>query len=136
MISDFMLKVILKKILPGDILRKFSDLSKFDLVFNFVKDAINSSAIYIKGPEVFFRLFIFCLIIILRILEIISIKLITIEGSLKKISKLHPILDDGMRLYVSLAMFAIFEDDKMRVKNGFLPINDLANSLKGLNRKG
>mgnify|MGYP001471630242 CR=1 FL=1 len=41
---------------------------------------------------------------------------------LRKISKLHPIFDDGMRLYISLAMFAIFEDDKMRVNNGFLPI--------------
>tara|TARA_E500000178_G_C16939785_1_gene715785 strand:- start:462 stop:863 length:402 start_codon:yes stop_codon:yes gene_type:complete len=130
MLSDSMLKVILKKLLPGDILREFSDLSKFDVIFNFVKDAINSSAIFIRGPEKFFRLFLFCLIVILKLLELISIKLITIEGSLRKISKLHPIFDDGMRLYISLAMFAIFEDDKMRVNNGFLPIKDLPKSFK------
>lgn len=127
MIGDFILKVVVKELLPKPILLKFHDTS---VLINFIKKAIKSSAIYVKGPEIFLRFFLFFLILFLKILQIISFKFITVEYYLEKISQLHPILNDGMRLYILLAMFAAFEDDKVRVDNGFLPVGNLPQSFK------
>ena len=133
--GNFILKVVVKELLPKSILDKFSDSEKYILLVNFISKAINSSAIYIKVPETFVRFFLFCLILILKVIQFISINFITVETCLNKISKLHPLIDDGMRLYILLASFAAFEDDRVRTDNGFLPIRDLAKSFKNFNIK-
>ena len=135
MVSDFILKVIVDELLPKSVLDKFSNPLKYVTLINFIKKGIHSSAIYIRAPEIFFRFFLFCLILSLKILHFISFNFITVEFCLKKISQLHPILDDGMRLYIMLAMFAAYEDDKVRIDNGFLPIKNVHQSINNLNYK-
>ena len=130
MISDFILKIVVKEFIPKQIWHEFSGTSRYDYLIKFIKNAIKSSAFYIKGPEIFLRFFLFCLILLFKFLQIISFNLISAEFCLKKISQLHPILNDGVRLYVSLAMFAAFEDDSMRVNRGFPPIKDISKSFK------
>jgi len=133
--GNFILKVVVKELLPKSILDKFSDPENYTSLINFINKAINSSVIYIKVPETFVRFFLFCLILIFKILQFVSMNFITVETCLNKISKIHPLIDDGMRLYTLLAAFAAFEDDRIRSDNGFLPIKDLAKSFNNLNIK-
>jgi hypothetical protein len=130
MINDFILKVVLRGLLPSSILDKFSEASRYNTLVDFIKRALKSSAIYVKGPEKFLRLFLFVLILFLKLLQFMTFKIVTVDSGLNKVSIIHPILDDGMRLYILLAMFAAFEDDTFRVENGFLATKDLAKSLK------
>ncbi len=135
MLNDLVLKVVVKQLLPKIILEKFSDSSNYIVLINFIKKAINSSPIYIRGPEIFFRIFIFFLILFLKLLQLVSVNFINTKSSLKKIANLHPILDNGMRLYILLAMFAAYEDDRVRIDNGFLTIKELSQSLNNLKFK-
>lgn len=135
MFNDFALKVVVRGLLPRSILDNFSEPSKYNYLIKFIKQAIKSSAIYVKGPEVFLRIFLFFLILLLKFLQLITFQFVTVESGLKKISKIHPILDDGMRLYILLAMFAAYEEDSVRVLNGFLPIKDMLKSKKNFNNK-
>ena len=59
MIVDFILKIVVNELLPKSILNNFPDTS---ILINFIKKAINSSAIYVKGPEIILRFFLFCFI--------------------------------------------------------------------------
>ena len=136
MLNEFILKVVVKELLPKNILEKFSDPLNYLTLINFIKKAINSSAIYIKGPEIFFRIFLFCLILFLKFFQLVTINYINTHSCLKKIANIHPLLDDGMRIYVSLAMFFAYEEDKIRVENGFLSIEELSKSLNNLKLKG
>tara|TARA_B100000900_G_scaffold267600_2_gene228485 strand:- start:1502 stop:1939 length:438 start_codon:yes stop_codon:yes gene_type:complete len=135
MLNDFILKVVLKELLPKDIFKKFSNPSKIKILIRFIIKAINSSAIYIKGPEIIFRTFLFCLILFLKFLQLVSINFINTRSCLKKIANIHPMLDDGMRLYILLAMFAAYEDDRVRIENGFLSIKELSQSLNNIKLK-
>jgi hypothetical protein len=130
MFSDFILKVVVRGLLPSSVLDKFSEPSKYNILIDFIKQALKSSAIYVKGPEIFLRFFLFVLILFLKFLQFITYRFVTVDSGLNKVSKIHPILDDGMRLYVLLAMFAAFEDDTFRVENGFLATKDLARPFK------
>ncbi len=135
MFNDFVLKVVIRGLLPSSILENFSEPSKYNYLINFTKQAIYSTTIYIKGPEIFLRIFLFLLIIILKFFQFITFQYVSVESVLKKISNIHPILDDGMRLYILLAMFAAYEDDTFRVVNGFLPIEDVSKPFKDLKYK-
>lgn len=135
MFNDFALKVVVSSLLPASILDNFREPSKYDYLIDFIKQALSTSAIYVKGPEVFLRIFLFLLIFLLKFLQLVTFKFVTVEFGLRKISKIHPILDDGMRLYILLAMFAAFEENSVRMKNGFLPIEDIVTSYKNLNHK-
>ena len=135
MMSSFILKVVVKELLPKSILEKFPDSEKYIFLVNFITKAIDSSAIYIKVPEIFIRFFLFILILIFKIVQLISMHFITVERCLNRISKIHPLIDDGMRLYIMLAAFATFEDDRVRADNRFLSIKDLTKSFKNLNIK-
>ena len=129
------MRVVVRGLLPSSILENFLEPSKYNYLINFIKQAIYSSSIYIKGPEIFLRTLLFFLIVILKFFQFITFQYVSLESGLKKISNIHPILDDGMRLYILLAMFAVYEDDTIRVANGFLPIEDVSKSFKDLKYK-
>ena len=128
-LDEFILKIVLKGLLPIEIKAKFSDSEKFNQLVIFVRIAIRSSVLYVKGPEIFLRLFLFLVIIALQLLEIITFKRLSVEGALQYLANSHPLVGDGIRLYLLLAMFAAFEDESMRRSHGFLSFSDLSNTF-------
>ena len=56
---------------------------------------------------------------LLRLFDIISLRKAPFDKTLDFLISLHPILEDAVRLYLLLAMFAIFELDEFRGSLGF-----------------
>lgn len=116
---DFFLAYIVRGVLPATVLKKIDQPEKFQLVISYIKTSISLSPIYVRGPEIVLRIFLFCMIFVFRLIEIFSFKHFKLSNSVKLLKKMHPLLDDGIRLYLFLAMFAVFEDDSFRQDHGF-----------------
>ena len=129
---DYLLGYIVRRILPQDLIIKIDRPEKFKVVINFVKTSISLSPVYVKAPEIVLRIALFCIIFVFCLIEICSFKHFTLCNSVRLLKKIHPLLDDGIRLYSFLAMYAIFEEDSFRKDHGFLPYSEIVKPFKNL----
>jgi len=116
---DFFLAYIIRRILPPDLMTKIDRPEKFEVVIDYIKTSISLSPVYVKAPEVMLRIALFGIIFVFRLIEICSFKHFKLCNSVRLLKKIHPLLDDGIRLYLFLAMYAVFEEDSFRVDHGF-----------------
>jgi len=124
-ILDYILIKVVQNILPKAILAQVNNQEDFDVVISYVKKSISISPLYVRFPEKFLRLCLFGYIAVFRLVELTTLGKIKLSASIRFLSRLHPLFDDGIRLYLFLAMFAIFENDSFRVDKGFPEYADL-----------
>ena len=129
---DFCLAYIIRGILPPTFMKQIGQPEKFKVVIDYINTSISLSPIYVKAPEIVLRIALFCLIFIFRLIETCSFKRFTVLNSVKLLKKIHPLLDDGLRLYSFLAMYALFEEDSFRLDHGFLPYSEIMKPFKNL----
>ena len=116
---NFFLAYIVRGILPPDILIKIDRPEKLQEIVDYIKTSISLSPIYVKAPEILLRIALFFMIFAFRLIEICSQSRVSLNCSISVMKKIHPLLDDGIRLYLLLAMFAVFEEDSFRQNHGF-----------------
>ncbi len=129
---DFCLAYIVRGILPPALMIKIDRPEKFKVVIDYINTSISLSPIYVKAPEIVLRIALFCIIFIFRLIEICSFKHFTLCNSVRLLKKIHPLLDDGIRLYSFLAMYAVFEEDSFRLDHGFLPYSEIMKPFRNL----
>lgn len=125
---DFILSYVVRGVLPKTILDDLDDPEKISFATAYVKKSISMSPTYVRLPEKILRLALFFSFFLFHILEIASLKTVSRISCVRLASKIHPIIDDGVRLYLFLAMFALFEEDSFRKKRGFHPYSEILNS--------
>ena len=124
-----MLRVILGFIVKALIPQRFLELSEFksdevEYVTEFVDRSIRSAPFVIRVPEKFLRIIIFLIILCFNIWSKISETNYTVDQILQMISKIHPIFDDGIRLYRLLVFFAAFETKAVKTKFSYKSLKD------------
>ena len=132
---DLLLCYVVRGVLPLAILKQINDTKSFHLVVSYIKKSISISPVYVKGPEIVLRVFLVFMIAIFRLIELLSFRRLKLAGSVRRLSKIHPLLDDGIRLYLFLAMFAAFEQDSFRQKTGFPTYSDILKPFQNFKLK-
>ena len=111
---------ILRGVLPTKELQELDSPGEVPRVVRYVENSISLSPIWVRGPEKILRLGLFFLLLLFHFLEIVTFNRIDRGACIRFVSKIHPAIDDGIRLYSSLGMFGLFEEDSYRSKKGFL----------------
>lgn len=113
-IGEFALCYVVINVCPSITEKHFSDPSCRQRVMSYISDSINLSPIYVRLPERFFRYLLVLALGILASVEILSAKRLQKSLAVKYLSNRLPLFSDGIRLYVSLAMFAVFDYQSLR----------------------
>jgi hypothetical protein len=110
-------------------MKKIDHPKKLSLVIAYVETSISLSPVYVRCPEMMLRIALFIMFFGFQLLEFFSLKYFSITDSIKLLKKIHPLLDDGIRLYLFLAMFAVFEEDSFRRDHGFPTYSEIPKPL-------
>lgn len=124
-LSKQILAFVIAGILPIQASQQIENKEAFSKIVNYVMGSIKSSPVYVRVPEILVRICLALALLLFSIIEIISFKLFTRSKAISLLVKVHPLIQDGVRLYLFLAMFAIFEQDSFRIKRGFASFSSL-----------
>ena len=109
-----MIEYIVEKLLPKELINSNQD--KEEILFkvtSYVKRSIDTSGFFVKFPEKSLRVATYIFFKFFMLIEIISLKKIKFKDCLNRFLKMSSFFGDGIRLYKSLAFFALFEDIKL-----------------------
>tara|TARA_B000000532_G_scaffold240101_2_gene230497 strand:- start:165 stop:530 length:366 start_codon:yes stop_codon:yes gene_type:complete len=113
-----MIEYIVEKLLPKELINSNQD--KEEILFKvttYVKNSIDTSGFFVKFPEKSLRVVTYIFFKFFMLIEIISLKKIKFKDCLNRFLKMSSFFGDGIRLYKSLAFFALFEDIELIEKN-------------------
>jgi hypothetical protein len=117
-IENLMLKHIIQAVTPPEIITALLTSGGTDSVIQFVSNSIQSAPVFVRWPEKILRPCLFALVIALRIARVASGGRLSCHKSLLNLSKAHPLMGDAIRLYLSLSMYAAFEEKAVKDATG------------------
>ncbi len=108
-----MIKYIVKKLIPDELIKPSQNKDEIVIkVTEYVIGSIDNSGFFVKFAEKPLRIFTYVFFKFFSLIELISLKKIKFEDCLGKSIKASTLIGDGIRLYKSLAFFALFENIK------------------------
>ena len=78
-------------------------------VIQYVESSIRLAPVFVKGPELFFRPILFLALLLIRALLLFRRNFNSKLEPIEIVARVHPLLDDAIRLYRSLTLFAVYE---------------------------
>ena len=95
--------------MPEQTLAVMSDRESFERVTRYVDRSISVSVFYVKWPERILRPFLFLIVSVIQAYKSILNSPVSCRDVLSKIATVHPLVGDGIRLYLLLSMYASYE---------------------------